>query len=338
MGNPQFIIVLDGSDYKPMYEHMLMELSDREDVTFVTDKKKNEKIKRILLKRKSLALLKGKLDFIAYEENNLFEAIKYYCEKKRDVYVIFFNASLHYNVYMPETLLRYKKQWQGLRYVLFYLDIMGCGVSKNADKLRKRNIFDVVYSIDEKDAKESGAIFWRTFYSKDKKYENIEVIWDMYFCGNSKGRTPILSAIAAQTEQRQMQAKMDVICYEDTETLRKYESINVREVGNCLSYPEVLHRELQSSCILEIVQEGQTALTLRPYEAVVYNRKLLTNNKSIREFPYWNPEYMQYFEKVEDIDWDWVLEKKEVDYQYDGRYSPVHLLNDIENRLQGEKA
>ena len=69
-----------------------------------------------------------------------------------------------------------------------------------------------------------------------------------------------------------------------------------------------------------------TGLSLRPYEAVCYNRKLLTNNKSILDFPYYDSRYMQYFETVEEIDWDWVKEDIPVDYGYDCKFSPMRLL------------
>ena len=39
---------------------------------------------------------------------------------------------------------------------------------------------------------------------------------------------------------------------------------------------------------------------------------------------------MHIFEKAEDIDWDWVKERIPVDYHYDGRFSPVHIIDEIE--------
>ena len=94
-----------------------------------------------------------------------------------------------------------------------------------------------------------------------------------------------------------------------------------------------MNNELKGSVILEVVQEGQVAPTLRPYEAVIYNRKLLTNNPNIKKFPYWDSKYMRYFSCVEDIDWKWVKDNTEVDYKYDGRFSPNKLLEDICIRL-----
>lgn len=74
-------------------------------------------------------------------------------------------------------------------------------------------------------------------------------------------------------------------------------------------------------------------MTLRAYEAVAYNRKLLSNNKTILSFEYYDPRFMRYFEQVKDIDWDWVKEDANVDYDYKGEFSPVLLIDDIIKRL-----
>lgn len=336
MKGTQFVIALDGSKYRPMYEHMLGDLLNCDDVTFVADIKKDSFIKKQLLKRKTRMMLKNKFDFLAYEENNLYKTIKYYYSHGKDVCVICLNASLFYNSYLPGTLIKYKKEWPSLKFVLFYLDIMNTSVSSCADTLRNSRVFDLVYSIDKNDVEKTGAVFRRTFNSKSERYDNIVISNDMYFCGVSKGRSPILVEIVNAAERNNTNISMDIVCYENFDVFRNHKSVNIRKPGCFMSYPEVLHKELEASCILEIVQEGQVAPTLRPYEAVVYNKKLLTNNKFILEFPYSDSNYMQYFEKVEDIDWEWVKEDIDVDYGYNGEFSPIHLLEDICKRMNGE--
>ena len=96
-----------------------------------------------------------------------------------------------------------------------------------------------------------------------------------------------------------------------------------------LPYSDMLKILPNVQCILDIPQEDQAALTLRPYEAVVYNKKLLTNNKRIKSFKYYDNRYMQYFERVEDIDWDWLVSDINVNYGYQGDFSPYHLLNQL---------
>jgi hypothetical protein len=57
-----------------------------------------------------------------------------------------------------------------------------------------------------------------------------------------------------------------------------------------LSYRNTLSLISQSKSILEIVQENQSGLTLRSMEALFFNKKLLTNNASIKNYDLYSKE------------------------------------------------
>ena len=97
-----------------------------------------------------------------------------------------------------------------------------------------------------------------------------------------------------------------------------------------LPYPTVLQQMQSSKCILDMTQAGQSGITLRYYEAVVYNKKLLTNNVNIVNLPFYNPQYMKIYETIEDIDGDWIQSKDMPNYEYAGEFSPVHILELLE--------
>lgn len=84
-----------------------------------------------------------------------------------------------------------------------------------------------------------------------------------------------------------------------------------------------------SNCILEVLIEGMTGATLRYNEAVCYNKKLLTNNKNIVNLPFYDPRYMRVFDSPDDIDVEWVRKQVPIDYHYDGRFSPTHIIDEI---------
>ena len=45
----------------------------------------------------------------------------------------------------------------------------------------------------------------------------------------------------------------------------------------------------QSRCLVDLFQEGQVGLTRRPLEALFFNKKLLTENAHIAQFPFYHP-------------------------------------------------
>jgi hypothetical protein len=55
-----------------------------------------------------------------------------------------------------------------------------------------------------------------------------------------------------------------------------------------LSYPKFLDFLNDTNGILEIVQHNQTGLTLRTMESLFYNKKLVTTNKSLKDYSFYH--------------------------------------------------
>lgn len=98
-----------------------------------------------------------------------------------------------------------------------------------------------------------------------------------------------------------------------------------------IPYRNTLDAMLNSKTILEIIRGEQTGPTLRYFEAVCYNKKLLTNNPEIVNFPYYDSRFMKCFSSISDIDIDWIKENIDVDYHYQGDFSPCHMIDCILN-------
>lgn len=331
MNEKKFVFVLDGSAYRPMYENMVRDLQFENNVSFVIDEPNYNWIKQLLLKRKIQRITRGYLDFLGMERNNLYTELQKLSNDTNEVIVVFFNGSLLFNPYLAGTLARYKEEFHAVHYVLFYLDIMGTGVSANADYLREHKIFERVYTVDQQDAIQYDVNLWNTLYSKNSQAALQKVDKMLYFCGVEKGRDLLLKDIFIQCQKKNIDCKLELIASDHESQLQQMAKSlpQIEYLDYYLNYDEVLLRELRSNCILEIVQKGQMALTLRPYEAVVYNKKLLTNNKTILEFKYYDPRFMRYFDSIEDIDWEWVRQDVDVDYHYAGDFSPLLLLNEL---------
>lgn len=100
-----------------------------------------------------------------------------------------------------------------------------------------------------------------------------------------------------------------------------------------LQYPEVIG--LLSGCrvILELCQAGQKANALRAFEAVVYSKRLLTDNDNIKSFPFYCPDQMKCFSTTEDIDTidnEFFQSDKTVLVQhYHSEFSPRNLIDVI---------
>ena len=123
----------------------------------------------------------------------------------------------------------------------------------------------IVWSFDQKDCERFGFSWYQQFIAPLTQATHIEPQIDFSFIGQNKGRQSILNQLAQILTEGNY-------CYD----------FDIREPGqNNLSYEQYLKHILRAKCLVDIVQKGQIGLTLRPLEALVYNRKLLTNNPAV---------------------------------------------------------
>ncbi|MCR5213890.1 MAG: hypothetical protein K6E10_05705 [Eubacterium sp.] len=154
---------------------------------------------------------------------------------------------------------------------------------------------------------------------------------DVYFVGLAKDRMDKIYKVYKRLADFGLACDFNVIV--DKRVLdaykSKYTGINFKT--SRIPYGDVLKSISATRCILEICSEGQDGLTMRFYEAVFYNKMLITNNITAKQSDYYNDTYMQVIENYKDIDLDRIVNTDVVDYKYDGRYSPVNFLQTIVN-------
>lgn len=200
--------------------------------------------------------------------------------------------------------------------------------------LRQRlDCFRLVFSFDLEDCRRYGFIYHPTFYSVQPELQPGEVESDAFFVGAAKGnRHEKLRELYRRMKAEGMKADFYLVNVGKNEP--REEGIHYNEP---LSYAQVLHKVLHTNCVVEIMGGGQTGLTLRAMEAVCYNRRLLTDNASVKEQRYYDTGFLRYEERIEQADLGFVRERRPVDYAYAGEYSPIHLLSHIEQELSNDR-
>ena len=68
-----------------------------------------------------------------------------------------------------------------------------------------------------------------------------------------------------------------------------------------LKYEDIQRIIMESKCILELQMEGQSGCTLRTLESMFLNRKLITNNKDIVNYDFYNPNNIFVIENADDF-------------------------------------
>lgn len=193
-----------------------------------------------------------------------------------------------------------------------------------------------IYSFDPQDMIKYGFKSIKGAYYSKKDSECIKTLYathfktpmDVYFTGGLKGgREEMIVDTFEFLKKNNIKADFNILIagkdrlkkHKFTDSIRYYK-------GRWISYEEVLAGVLNSKVIVEVLQKGQCGPSLRYYEAICYNKKLLTTNECIKELPFYNPNFMMVFHKPEDIDIEWIKDNTKVDYHYNGEFSPIRLL------------
>lgn len=195
---------------------------------------------------------------------------------------------------------------------------------RNVSIYKLKNIFNLIVTDEKIDADLYNLYFLPDPFSiithKKAQCKN-----DLCFIGLDKGRKKLLKEIASSALKNDIKYNIKIIG-KGKDAIIEYTDYQ--------PYLDLIKQDMQSNCILEVLQPGQECFTLRLQEAVCLGKKLLTNNKNVVNEKYYNPKYVQIFDNVDDIDWNFVKEKIEVDYEYKGEYSPVNFVNKIIDELE----
>lgn len=115
----------------------------------------------------------------------------------------------------------------------------------------------------------------------------------VFFIGCEKGREELLADIITRLEADGIDSDIRIVRSRHHRFVG--EQIERRLVDGFVGYSEVLDAIARSSCLIDIVQPGQTGVTLRTIEAMFYGKKLITNNTAVREHPFYHPSRVYLF-------------------------------------------
>lgn len=192
-----------------------------------------------------------------------------------------------------------------------------------------KKFFNLILSYDSLfDVPTYGLTYAPVYMSKFEEFANsIQTCkYDIAFIAAAKDRLDTIHKIYKNLVANGMRSYFYIYNAKETERLTD-SAIVYGDVY--LERFELLRKELESNCILEVLKGDANSNTLRFLEAVFYNKKLYTNWKGVVNSPYYDPRYIKVFEKPEDLDYGFIKERIDVDYKYKGELSPIKLLDII---------
>lgn len=214
--------------------------------------------------------------------------------------VFIFDAKWMQYDFMRGYAMWLRKKYKGCRLVGNYIDIV-VTYPENAKPDSIRHMFDILVTYDKDDADKYNMLYHPTVYSETKiNKPNDTPMTDVFFVGGAKNRMKTI------LETYDILEKAGLTCYfyvMDAKPPYKQERRGIHYSDDVwLPYEKCVQFVQHSKCVLEIMQKGAKGETLRTWEAITYGRMLLTNNLSIVESKFYNPDYISVISEDGDID------------------------------------
>ena len=207
---------------------------------------------------------------------------------KYDIVILFDNG---YNYQISRYI---KKKNKKIKIIFWYWN----SLVEYKNKLIDDTNIDEIWTYNRFDAEKYGINYNPQFYDYVKKTENKEVKYDVVFMGRSKGRKEELLKLQNKFEEKSLTTNFNIIENEK----------------NIIDYNLYLEKVLESKCILDYSISKKCGLSLRPLEALFFEKKLITNNIDIVNYKFYNKNNI-FILGVDDLE--------EIEYFFHCEYKPI---------------
>jgi hypothetical protein len=242
-------------------------------------------------------------------------------------YFLFFSR---YNILIESDYINYlRNKYPDAKMVLYFQDLIKTHPKLIIDEIKER--FDLVISYDRFEAEKNSIEFYPSVYSSSDidtyNLNNNSVL----FLGKAKDR---LMEIIHLYE---LLTKNDIECDFYLTQVPKDQQIYNDKIHyiNWMDYNTYLSKVRKCGCLIELLQKDANSATFRTCESIVYNKKLLTNNKEILNLSLYKRGNISLMKSIDSIDVAFL--KSPIKYFYTDEekesFSPIHLLEFIENRI-----
>ena len=156
-----------------------------------------------------------------------------------------------------------------------------------------------VYTFDISDSKEFGIEYSPEYYTEHQENIKYDLKYDVCYVGADKTNVRLKNLLDIKEVLRKNKVQNFFHIFH---VLKKYNKYELQETTNMfLKYEDIQRIILESKCILELQMEGQSGCTLRTLESMFLNRKLITNNKDIVNYDFYNPNNIFVIENADDF-------------------------------------
>jgi 1,5-rhamnosyltransferase len=254
-------------------------------------------------------------------------------EQRNPLCFVFMGRDLYY-LKDRKTFNYLRTTYEGCKLVIFFGDTVETFQQDHLDfDIRYLlNNFDFFITTNKPDAQKYSIGYFPTIINRTiVENDNAKSESDVLFIGASKNRLDKIHQIYNQLQNLGLKCEFHITNVPTEQ--QKYLDIVYNKP---IPYSEVLKFVQKTKCILEITQKNAYGFTLRTVEALLYNKKLLSDNPILKETPFYDEHFVMYFSNVEEIGsavYKTIKNEEPVEFNYNDEYSLEKFIQYIDSSI-----
>ena len=183
--------------------------------------------------------------------------------------------------------------------------------SKNPIIHLLNDVFDKIYSFDDTDVEKYNFIKTNNYIYLDKQtISNESLKYKVINIGSFDKRFPLFNKIANQLSKQKVSFKFVMISKNIKYKILKFKNNNRKnniqdvEINKNIQFQssriplnELINEYKNAEIILDLVQGFQDGLSFRVFESLAFQKKLITDNESIKKYPFYTSQNILVIDK-----------------------------------------
>lgn len=181
-----------------------------------------------------------------------------------------------------------KRRHKNLSIVYLFSNIVSISGAKVYNIICRINkVFDLVFAFDKEDANKFGFEYSPLIYTTEVQMPPIadDLENDLFYLGMAKDRYDTLIELFEKATEEGLKCDFTIVGVPK----EKQKYTNVIKYAP-VSYDTAIRGMANAKCIVDIIQDNSTGLTIKNCEALAFGRKLITSNPHVRDVEFYHPE------------------------------------------------
>ncbi len=149
------------------------------------------------------------------------------------------------------------------------------------------DLFDKIYTFDQNDAKKHGFEHISNYIYLDKKELNPNKVYrnDLFIISSIDERLGLLNKVADYCSNHNITFKFIIVGKKRPQNINS----NIEFTTENIFLNDLLEELDESKIFLDLIRKNQNGLSFRIFEALAYQKKIITSNQSIKDYDFYSP-------------------------------------------------